>query len=125
MADTDAIRAFEHAGWERTSHSYEASFATATRQFIPPLLDAAEVAAGRSVLDVACGPGFVAAEAAGRGATVQGLDFSAASRSFAATLRSDAARGLMMIDGANAASTGREAFNGRPIACSASAPPDW
>jgi SAM-dependent methyltransferase len=82
MADTSAIRAFEHAGWERAAHTYEASFATATRQFIPALLDAAEVGRGggpgRSVLDVACGPGFVAAEAAGRGAAAHGLDFSAA-----------------------------------------------
>jgi SAM-dependent methyltransferase len=50
----------------------------ATRQFIPAVLDAAAVAAGRSVLDVACGPGFVAAGAAERGAEVRGLDFSAA-----------------------------------------------
>jgi SAM-dependent methyltransferase len=78
MADVEAIRAFEHAGWERAAGGYEASFATATRQFIPALLDAAAVGAGRSVLDVACGPGFVAAGAAERGAEVRGLDFSAA-----------------------------------------------
>jgi SAM-dependent methyltransferase len=78
VADTEAIRAFEHAGWERAAGGYEASFATATRQFIPALLDAAAVGAGRSVLDVACGPGFVAAGAAERGAEVRGLDFSAA-----------------------------------------------
>lgn len=78
MANPEAIRAFEHAEWERAATAYEASFATATRQFIPALLDAAGVGAGRSVLDVACGPGFVAAGAAERGATVRGLDFSAA-----------------------------------------------
>lgn len=78
MADADAIRAFEHAGWERAAGGYEASFATATRTFIPALLDAAGVGAGQSVLDVACGPGFVAAGAAERGATVRGLDFSPA-----------------------------------------------
>ncbi|HEX4365267.1 MAG TPA: methyltransferase domain-containing protein [Rhodopila sp.] len=78
MADDDAIRAFEHAGWERAAGGYEASFATATRGFIPALLDAAGVGAGQSVLDVACGPGFVAAGAAERGAAVRGLDFSAA-----------------------------------------------
>jgi ubiquinone/menaquinone biosynthesis C-methylase UbiE len=78
MADSEAIRAFEHAGWERAANRYEASFATATRQFIPALLDAAEVAPGQSVLDVACGPGFVAAGAAERGANPRGLDFSAA-----------------------------------------------
>ncbi|MDB5400704.1 MAG: hypothetical protein QOD93_3327 [Acetobacteraceae bacterium] len=78
MADNEAIRAFEHAGWQRAASSYEASFATATRQFIPELLDAADVRSGRSVLDVACGPGFVAAGAAERGAMVRGLDFSSA-----------------------------------------------
>lgn len=93
MADFEAIRAFEHAGWEQAADTYEASFATATRQFIPALLDAAGVgaakadgvgvdgagvAAGMRVLDVACGPGFVTAAAATRGATAVGLDFSAA-----------------------------------------------
>ncbi len=78
MADPDAIRRFEHAGWERAAATYEDSFATATRQFIAALLDAAGVSAGLSVLDVACGPGFVTAAAAGRRATVRGLDFSPA-----------------------------------------------
>ncbi len=79
MADTDAIRAFEHAGWEKAAGGYEASFASATRQFIPALLDAAAVGDGRRVLDLACGPGFVAAGAAERGAAVvRGVDFSAA-----------------------------------------------
>ena len=74
----EEIRAFEHAGWERAAGAYESSFATATRQFIPALLDAADVGTGRSVLDVACGPGFVAAGAAERGAMARGLDFSLA-----------------------------------------------
>jgi ubiquinone/menaquinone biosynthesis C-methylase UbiE len=80
MADTEAIRAFEHAGWERAADRYEAAFATATRQFIPSLLAAANVGVGRVVLDVACGPGFVAAAAAAAelGAHARGLDFSAA-----------------------------------------------
>jgi SAM-dependent methyltransferase len=78
MADTEAIRAFEHAGWERAALGYEDCFATATRQFIPALLDAAGVATGQAVLDVACGPGFVAAGAVERGAAARGLDFSAA-----------------------------------------------
>ncbi len=78
MADSEAIRAFEHAGWQRAANTYETAFATATRQFIPGLLDAANVVAGQSVLDVACGPGFVAAGAAERGARPRGLDFSPA-----------------------------------------------
>lgn len=78
MADADAIRTFEHAGWERAAATYVASFATATRQFVPGLLQAANVGPGLSVLDVASGPGFVAAGAAELGAIVRGLDFSAA-----------------------------------------------
>jgi SAM-dependent methyltransferase len=78
MADADAIRAFEHAGWERAAEHYGDAFATATRPFIPALLNAASIGPGQSVLDVACGPGFVAAAAAGRGALVRGVDFSAA-----------------------------------------------
>jgi hypothetical protein len=37
----EAIRAFEHAGWQRAASSYESSFAHATAPFITPLLDAA------------------------------------------------------------------------------------
>jgi SAM-dependent methyltransferase len=76
--EVEAIRVFEHAGWERAANSYEAAFATATSQFIPALLDAADVRRGRSVLDVACGPGLVAAASVERGAQARGLDFSAA-----------------------------------------------
>jgi SAM-dependent methyltransferase len=78
MFDPEAVRAFEHAGWQVAAAGYEASFATATRQFIPDLLDSAGVEAGQNVLDVACGPAFTAAAAAERGATVRGLDFSEA-----------------------------------------------
>lgn len=74
--DPDAVREFERAGWNRAAAGYAASFATATRQFIEPLLDAASVGSGSSVLDVCCGPGFVAAAAMARGARATGYDFS-------------------------------------------------
>jgi SAM-dependent methyltransferase len=73
-----AVRAFEHAGWQRAAAGYEETFARATAPFLAPLLDAAEISPGLRVLDVACGPGHAAAAAAERGATAQGLDFSAA-----------------------------------------------
>lgn len=76
--DPEAIRAFEHARWERAASVYSASFGVATRLFCEPLLDAAGVGAGTQVLDLACGPGVVAGMAAARGAVVCGLDFSAA-----------------------------------------------
>jgi ubiquinone/menaquinone biosynthesis C-methylase UbiE len=76
--DPEAVREFERAGWNRAAAVYDLSFATATRQFIAPLLDAAGVEAGTRMLDLCCGPGFVGAMANVRGAFVAGLDFSPA-----------------------------------------------
>jgi SAM-dependent methyltransferase len=49
-----------------------------TSQAIEPLLDAVRLKKGMSFLDIASGPGYVSAAAAKRGATVLGVDFSAA-----------------------------------------------
>jgi ubiquinone/menaquinone biosynthesis C-methylase UbiE len=76
--DPDAVREFERAGWNRAAAAYDLSFATATRQFIEPLLEAAAIEAGTRVLDLCCGPGFVGATARARGASVTGCDFSTA-----------------------------------------------
>ena len=76
--DSQAVRAFEHAGWQRAAAHYTTTFAHATRGFIDDLLDAAGVKAGMRVLDLACGPGLVARGAAERGALPVGLDFSSA-----------------------------------------------
>src|SRR2546423_1040495 len=67
---------FEHEGWERVADKYDSVWSSSTRQFIPPLLDAAEVFKDLSILDVGCGPGYVSAAAAERGAKSIGLDFS-------------------------------------------------
>jgi ubiquinone/menaquinone biosynthesis C-methylase UbiE len=72
-----AVGAFEHAGWQRAASRYGNSFAHATAPYIAPLLKAAEISPGQCLLDVACGPGHLAAAAAARGATAHGLDFSA------------------------------------------------
>jgi ubiquinone/menaquinone biosynthesis C-methylase UbiE len=76
--DARAVRTFEHAGWQRAAAHYAQTFAQATRGFVDDLLDAARVRAGMHVLDVACGPGLVAAAAIERGALPLGLDFSSA-----------------------------------------------
>lgn len=76
--DPVAFRALEHAGWQRAAARYDEAFGSLTRQAIDPLLDAAQVRAGARVLDVASGPGYVAAAAAQRGAIVAALDFSGA-----------------------------------------------
>ena len=65
--DPQAVRAFEHAGWQRAAAHYAATFAQATRGFIDDLLEAARIGAGMRVLDLACGPGFVSAAVAERG----------------------------------------------------------
>ena len=74
--DPIAFHDFEQAGWQRAAEHYPGSFGTLTVQATEPLLDAAGVGPGRRVLDVATGPGYVAAAAAARGADVVGVDFS-------------------------------------------------
>jgi ubiquinone/menaquinone biosynthesis C-methylase UbiE len=76
--DPEAVRAFEHAGWQQAAAEYDATFARATARFVEALLDAAGVNAGMKVLDVCCGTGLVTAAAAARGARTNGLDFSSA-----------------------------------------------
>lgn len=74
--DPEAVRAFEHAGWQKAASQYQATFAAATGEFAEALLDAAEIGPGAAVLDLCCGPGLLALAAAKRGAEVVGLDFS-------------------------------------------------
>jgi ubiquinone/menaquinone biosynthesis C-methylase UbiE len=74
--DPSSFRHFEHEGWQKVASRYHDSFAPVTTQSVEPLLDAAYVRRGIRVLDVACGPGYVTAAAAARGAKVTGLDFS-------------------------------------------------
>ena len=72
----DRFTRFEHDGWQGVADKYDSVWSSSTRQFIPPLLEAAEVSAKMSILDVGCGPGYVSAAAAERGAAPIGLDFS-------------------------------------------------
>src|SRR5437879_1198116 len=68
---------FEQQGWERAADHYGDAFGGLTAQTIPSLLVAAGVGKGTRVLDVASGPGYVAAAAAELGASPVGVDFSA------------------------------------------------
>jgi SAM-dependent methyltransferase len=74
------FHAFELAGWSdpATVAAYDDGFGSVTVQAVPALLDAIGVWPGLRLLDVATGPGYVAAAAAERGASVTGLDFSPA-----------------------------------------------
>src|SRR2546425_1886350 len=91
------FRQLEHTGWERAASEYESRWTDLTSHFIDPLLRAVGVAdrvtarlapvvgsdaaagatPGLRLLDVACGPGYVAATALARGAVPVGIDFSA------------------------------------------------
>jgi ubiquinone/menaquinone biosynthesis C-methylase UbiE len=70
-----SIREFEYAGWQVAASTYD-GFADATRLFVDALLDAAGARSGTRLLDVACGSGVAAAQAAALGARVTGVDFS-------------------------------------------------
>ena len=89
--DPAAVRAFEYARWQCAAPVYGETFASATWPFIEPLLDAGQVSRDDRVLDLCCGPGFVASAARERGAVAHGLDFSpamlATARSRDATVR--------------------------------------
>ena len=74
--DPEAFREFEAAGWEKASDAYHRFFGPITGRLIPPLLDAARVGPGSRVLDVATGPGYVAAQARQRGASAVGIDIA-------------------------------------------------
>ena len=73
-----AFRNLEKSGWEQSVAGYDEAFARLTSQSICPLLDGLGVSAGTRHLDIASGPGYVAAQAAERGARVVGVDFSSA-----------------------------------------------
>jgi ubiquinone/menaquinone biosynthesis C-methylase UbiE len=77
MIDPHSFREFEHSGWQGIPQQYHQAFGGLTIQSIEPLLDAAGVKANTKVIDIATGPGYVAAAAARRGASVIGVDFSA------------------------------------------------
>ena len=84
--EPSSFHAFEQSGWQRAADRYGDAFGSLTRQTIPALLRAAGVRAGTRLLDVASGPGYVAAAAATAGATAVGVDFSSAMVALAARL---------------------------------------
>ena len=76
--DLDEFDEFEERAWEERVEGYAGFFGAVTGRLVEPLLDATRVGQGTRVLDVATGPGYVAAEAARRGATVCGVDVAEA-----------------------------------------------
>jgi 2-polyprenyl-3-methyl-5-hydroxy-6-metoxy-1,4-benzoquinol methylase len=74
--DLDAFTAFEAAGWDAKAAGYDDFFGRITGRLVEPLLDAVAVRRGARLLDVATGPGYAAAQAAERGASVVGVDIA-------------------------------------------------
>lgn len=76
--DVDVFNAFEAEAWahEGKARLYHSLVGGVTRRVVEPLLDAASVGAGKRLLDVATGPGYLAAAAAARGARVVAIDIS-------------------------------------------------
>jgi ubiquinone/menaquinone biosynthesis C-methylase UbiE len=73
-----SFKEFEHQAWQQAVEQYDASFSRLTQQTIPAILDALSIQKGTRLLDVACGPGYLAAAAYQKGAEVCGVDFSSA-----------------------------------------------
>src|SRR5438874_2440380 len=72
----DAFSEFERARWQAVAAPYHDYFGGLTSQSIGPLLDAVRAVRGTRLLDVASGPGYVAAAASRRGVDATGVDFS-------------------------------------------------
>ena len=75
--DFQAFSEFEKNTWARLTEHYVSLSGRITQQASTVALDAIGVGSGMMLLDVACGPGYVAAEATKRGAKSIGIDFSA------------------------------------------------
>lgn len=89
--DAAVFRDFERAAHGRRAGSYREQFAAVTARAIEPLLDAAGVSSGTRLLDVASGPGELAAQAVLRGARVTGVDLAPEMIALAARLCPEAA----------------------------------
>ena len=76
ISDPNAFRQFEYSGWQQSVEQYDTSFGSLTSQVIEPLLDSVHAGVDTKLLDIASGPGYVAARASQRGCKVVGIDFS-------------------------------------------------
>jgi len=75
-ADYKAFVNFETDSWVKLSEHYDTLAGQMTRQAVEAIMEAIAVKSGTELLDVATGPGYVAAEALRRGAKPIGVDFS-------------------------------------------------
>jgi ubiquinone/menaquinone biosynthesis C-methylase UbiE len=82
--DAEAFDAFEAVGWAtKEATAYDSLAGRVTARVAEPLLDAVGAGPSTRLLDVATGPGYVAALAAHRRADAVGVDFSETMLAFA------------------------------------------
>lgn len=74
--DAERLRAFERQGHDALASTYHDFFTPVTAFAAEPLLEAVRIRPGIFLLDLATGPGALAASAAGRGARAVGVDLS-------------------------------------------------
>jgi 2-polyprenyl-3-methyl-5-hydroxy-6-metoxy-1,4-benzoquinol methylase len=74
--DADRLRAFERQRHDKLAPTYQDFFSPVTALAISPLLNAAQVRPGATLLDVATGPGSLALEATKLGMICTGVDLS-------------------------------------------------
>ena len=75
-ADPTVVSDLQRPLWNRSAAAYTDVFEGLVDQAVEPLLDAAGIATCSRVLDVATGPGIIAAAALKRGAAPKGIDFA-------------------------------------------------
>ncbi len=73
-----SFREYEHRFWDKTSGPYDAGLGAVTAQTVPHILKALSLSPGQTLLDVACGPGYVTRNALKQKIKVTGIDFSGA-----------------------------------------------
>ena len=76
MDDCHSFKEQELAGWDAKARAYDDYAGRITAQVVEPLLDAASVVSRVKLLDIACGPGYLAGAGAERGADAVGIDFA-------------------------------------------------
>ncbi len=73
---SQAFKEFERTGWAKQAEHYDSLVGQMTRQAVDALLAAVNARSGVKLLDMASGPGYVAAEATRRGLDAIGTDIA-------------------------------------------------
>lgn len=76
--DVSAFKQFEHDRWDQSVDAFDTLFGPLTRAMEPEVLRALAPRAGEAALDLATGPGYIAAAFAQLGCRATGLDISEA-----------------------------------------------